>query len=370
MILLTGGAGFIGSHVLKALNERGVTDILIVDNIGETQKWKYLVGRQFTNYVPARQFYAGIERLPTPDVIVHLGARTDVHELDIDSHWHWNTKLSNKLIYQLAHCHSIPYLWASSAAIYGDGSAGFDDNTPIDQLTPRSPYAITKHIADRMALALVDQMEVCVGFRFLNVYGPNEGHKGSSASVVYQWLTRDMALESIDLFKSSAPDVADGDQRRDFIHVDNVAEIIAELVARNDYPANGVYNIGTGRARTFNDVAAQVFKARGIDPTVPRTATATPWIQYVEKPDKFATAFQDFTKAPMRKLRDALRALREKRELPRLLSLERGIRETADVLRERGELGTVPLASQKKPAADEAWAKEVLQARRFHARDI
>jgi ADP-L-glycero-D-manno-heptose 6-epimerase len=296
MIVVTGGAGFIGCRLVKALNQQGESDILIVDRLGRTEKWKNLVGLTFVEYLDKAVF---IERLEAGGfdnqimALIHLGACSSTTETDADYLMENNYRYTYRLArWQREHpvCRLI---YASSAATYGDGSQGYsDDESALDRLRPLNMYGYSKHLFDLQARRH-GWLEHMVGLKYFNVFGPNEDHKGDMRSVINKaWpQVRDEGV--MRLFKSYRPEYGHGEQLRDFIHVDDA---VAMTLFFLDHPrVNGLYNIGTGRARSWNDVARALFEATGEPEN----------IEYIPMPEALRGKYQYFTEADMAKARSA-----------------------------------------------------------------
>ncbi|MDR3176002.1 MAG: ADP-glyceromanno-heptose 6-epimerase [Desulfovibrio sp.] len=299
MYIVTGGAGFIGSALLWKLNGRGVGDILVVDNLGCSEKWKNLVGRDFSEYLRRDAFMEllekdGLEKITGPGLsaVIHLGACSSTTEKDADFLMRNNLEYSKKLcLYALRK--GARFINASSAATYGDGSCGFDDDPEgLCRLRPLNMYGYSKHLFDRWAWkeGLFARM---TSLKFFNVYGPGEEHKGEMRSMAHKAFHQIKATGSIRLFRSDSPDYEDGGQKRDFIYVKDCVEIIWELIQRPEL--NGVFNVGTGEARSWNDLAKAVFKALNLPEKM----------EYIDMPATLAGKYQNFTQAGTGRLRAA-----------------------------------------------------------------
>jgi len=293
MIILTGGAGFIGMNTLAALNQLGHDDILVVDNIGQSDKWKNLVGRFFRHYIPKDQLWEWLTRNRTEKVeaVIHLGACTDTMEYDFDYLTRNNIVYSQRL-WQMCAEKQIPFVYASSAATYGDGSLGFsDEHTKTDQYRPINQYGFSKHRFDLWALKQSATPAGWYGIKFFNVYGPGEDHKGRMASVPNFAIPQALQTGKIRLFKSYRQDCADGEQKRDFVYVQDVVDIVINFFKIQTAPS-GLYNAGTGKAETFFSLASAIFTAlkKPVD------------IEYFEMPETLRDSYQYFTEADMRKL--------------------------------------------------------------------
>jgi ADP-L-glycero-D-manno-heptose 6-epimerase len=300
MIVVTGGAGFIGSNVVAELESTGAGPLAVVDRFGSDDKWKNLRGRTLEEIVDPDVLDAFLERRRR-DVrhVVHMGAITSTDETDVDLLLENNVRLSQRLWRWCAE-HGVPLIYASSAATYGDGSAGFDDDGSLEglaRLVPLNPYAWTKHAFDRwVARQVADSRPTppqWAALKFFNVYGPNEYHKGEMRSVVTKSYASAAQGEPVTLFRSHHPDYEDGGQMRDFVYVGDVVDVLGFAL---DRPIErGIYNLGTGRARTFADLARATFAALGkpVD------------IEYVPTPEDIRERYQYFTEAKMAKLRAA-----------------------------------------------------------------
>ncbi|MBF0225038.1 MAG: ADP-glyceromanno-heptose 6-epimerase [Desulfobacterales bacterium] len=298
MYIVTGGAGFIGSAVVWKLNQMGIDDILVVDNLGKSEKWKNLVNRKYLDYVHKSKFLELLnhEHFGGIHAIIHMGACSSTTERDSDYLYSNNFKFS-KSIAEYAVNRGIRLINASSAATYGDGLTGFDDNEDsIEMLKPLNMYGYSKQIFDIWAKKsnLLDKI---VSLKFFNVFGPNEYHKDDMSSVIYKSYNQIRESGKIKLFKSYKPNYADGEQMRDFVYVKDCVEIIFKLIENPN--VNGIFNIGTGRARTWNDLAKSVFKAMNVPVN----------IEYVPMPESIRDRYQYFTQAEMKKLNDSPCAL-------------------------------------------------------------
>jgi ADP-L-glycero-D-manno-heptose 6-epimerase len=291
MIIVTGGAGFIGSAMIWRLNQEGLTDILVVDNLGKSDKWKNLVNRQFNDYVHRDHFlerlYAG--QFSDIQAIIHMGACSATTERDADFLMHNNYAFSVKVA-QYALEHDIRLINASSAATYGDGERGFDDNTSqLTALRPLNMYGYSKHLFDLWAQRN-GVLGKLVSLKFFNVFGPNEYHKGDMTSVVYKAYHQVCANNKIELFKSYRKPYGHGEQRRDFVYIKDCVDVMAWLLAHPDI--NGLYNVGTGCDRNWNDLARAVFAALNLPAK----------IEYIEMPGHLKDRYQYYTCANTRKL--------------------------------------------------------------------
>jgi ADP-L-glycero-D-manno-heptose 6-epimerase len=300
-LVVTGTAGFIGSVFVQYFNEQGFNQLILVDDFGVEAKRNNWEQKQFLKVIERQAF---IEQLPnldfTIDAIIHLGARTDTTEFDYAVHEELNVKYS-KALWLYATEKQIPFIYASSAATYGSGEQGYEDShTILDQLTPLNPYGVSKNEFDKWAIAQTNQPPVWTGLKFFNVYGPNEGHKGRMASVIFHAFNQIKATGLVKLFKSHRPDFKDGEQLRDFVYVKDVVKVIGwmlhEMFEQHwSKEKNGLYNLGTGQARSFYDLAANTFTAQGLQPN----------IEFIDMPLDIRDKYQYFTEANMNKLRAA-----------------------------------------------------------------
>ncbi len=298
MLLVTGGAGFIGSNVVASLNEAGRTDVVVNDTLGGDGKWRNLQKRQLADVVPPADLMRWLEgrRL---EAVVHLGAISDTTASDGDLVIETNFRLSLRLLDWCTRT-ATPFIYASSAATYGNGEAGFvDDFSPeaLRRLRPMNLYGWSKHLFD---LALVDRARrgeklppQWAGLKFFNVFGPNEYHKGEMMSLLAKRFDDARQGRPIRLFKSHRAGIADGDQRRDFIYIDDAVAVVRWLL---DNPrVSGLFNVGTGNARSFRDMMTALFAALG----------RAPDIEYVDMPESIRGSYQYFTQADMGNLRKA-----------------------------------------------------------------
>lgn len=296
MIIITGGAGFIGSCLLAELNHRGERNILIVDKLATGEKWKNLVGKSFVDCIPKEQFRsmvaAGSSILNGVTTVFHLGACSSTTERDADYLLDNNYRYS-KEVCEWALARDVRFIYASSGATYGDGEGGYDDSdkhTPLNR--PLNMYGYSKQLFDEWILRNNLQQQT-VGLKFFNVYGPNENHKGEMASVVYKQFPAARDSKSICLFKSYADGYADGEQKRDFIYVKDCVKVMLHFQEHRE--KGGIFNLGTGKARSWNDLANAIFAA----------LNKKPLIQYVPMPEHLIGKYQYFTEAKMDKLRSS-----------------------------------------------------------------
>jgi ADP-L-glycero-D-manno-heptose 6-epimerase len=297
MIVVTGGAGFIGSNIAAALAEREPGEVLVCDRLGRDERWRNLAKHEIAGVIPPEELIGWLNRNPNPAAVVHMGAISSTTEPDADLILRSNFQLSMELWGWCAR-HNVRLIYASSAATYGDGTAGFDDDGSVEglaKLRPLNAYGWSKHLFDRRVARLREQGErgppQCVGLKFFNVYGPNEYHKGEMQSVVAKRFADARDGREVTLFKSDRPDIPDGGQSRDFVYVRDVVDVVLWLI---DNPqVNGLYNVGSGQARSFADLMRALFAALG------RNAN----IAYVDMPAELKGKYQYFTQAPMDRLR-------------------------------------------------------------------
>ena len=295
MIIVTGGAGFIGSALIAALNKRQITDILVVDELGTDRKWKNLRNLSFTDYVEKDDFLEMVieDKLDSSiDTFFHLGACSDTTETNA-SYLIKNNYEYSKLLAQWATADNIRFIYASSAATYGDGSAGFsDDQEKIEILRPLNMYGYSKHLFDLWARR-TGLLKKIVGLKYFNVFGPNEYHKADMRSFCIKAFEQITSTGKVRLFKSYKPEYADGEQKRDFIYVKDAVDMT--LFFYDNPQLSGLFNIGSGKARTWNDLVKAVFAAMGKKPN----------IEYIEMPESIRNQYQYFTEADITKLQKA-----------------------------------------------------------------
>lgn len=292
MIILTGGAGFIGSNTLATLNRMDCTDILVVDNVAASPKWKNLVGKSFRLYVNKNSLWAWLDKHVQENVeaVIHLGACTDTMENDFDYLAENNVAYTRRL-WRFCTDRQIPFIYASSAATYGDGGGGFSDaHENTHAYKPINPYGYSKHLFDLWALKQKKTPSQWYGIKFFNVYGPCENHKGRMASVPNFAIPQAQQNGKIRLFTSYRAGIKDGEQKRDFVYVQDVVDLIVHFLDTS--APSGLYNAGTGRSRSFNDLAKAIFSALNIAGE----------IEYFEMPEAIRNSYQYFTEADMRKL--------------------------------------------------------------------
>ncbi|MBW0162225.1 MAG: ADP-glyceromanno-heptose 6-epimerase [Sediminibacterium sp. Gen4] len=307
-IIVTGAAGFIGSRMVKYLNELGSRDLILVDDFGIEAKRTNWEQTAYAHIVERYNLMDWLElHQPNIECIIHLGARTDTTEFDYSIHETLNVEYS-KAVWQYCTLHQIPLIYASSAATYGDGAFGYnDDHEVVSKLQPLNPYGISKNEFDKWALAQNEHPPFWAGLKFFNVYGPDEYHKGRMASVIWHAFNQIQKEGYVKLFKSHRPDFKDGEQLRDFIYVKDVVSVIEWIrksmskgLLSEDHglwtmDQNGLYNLGTGQARTFIDLVKATFA--GLD--------KEPAIHFIDMPEDIRDKYQYFTEANMQKLRNA-----------------------------------------------------------------
>ena len=292
MIIVTGAAGFIGSCLISKLNEENFNFIIAVDDFSKIEKTPNLEGKKIQERVERTEFFEWLDQnYYEVEFIFHIGARTDTTEFDHTIFDELNVRYSQQ-IWQKCIDYQIPLVYASSAATYGLGELGYDDNElTIPQLKPLNPYGESKNDFDIWALQQEKKPFFWAGLKFFNVYGPNEYHKGRMASVIFHAHNQIKATNQMRLFRSHHPDFKDGEQMRDFVYVKDVIEVCSFLMhhRRN----SGIYNLGSGKARTFVDLATNTFTSMGLEPD----------ITFVDTPADIRDKYQYFTQANMNKLR-------------------------------------------------------------------
>lgn len=293
MIIVTGGAGFIGSCIVRMLNDVGIEDIIIVDNISATDKWLNLRNKKYIKYVHKSEFLRELDFYKDVTTIIHMGAQSSTVEKNFDYLWKNNFEYT-KILWNYCTQKQIRFIYASSAATYGNGEKGFDDKANIDGLLPLNGYGYSKQLFDLWVKHQADGTpKQYVGLKFFNVYGPNEYFKGNMASMVFHGYKQVQESGKIRLFKSCNPEYMDGGQLRDFIYVKDICSVIFWLLQNEQI--NGLFNIGTGKAQSFRELAEAVFHALELKPD----------IEYVDMPEHLREKYQYFTEARMEKLREA-----------------------------------------------------------------
>ncbi len=295
MILVTGGAGFIGSALIWALNEKGHSDILVSDRFGLGDKWKNIVHRNIDFGVPQKDFKSWMSaNSPNIKAVFHMGACSATTERDAD-YLMDNNVLVTKYLWDYCATHSIPFLYASSAATYGAEESNFSDShSRIPDLVPINKYGFSKQLFDAWAIKQKKAPPAWFGFKFFNVYGPQEYHKGSQASVVYHAFPQVRDKGELRLFKSYREGISHGDQQRDFVYVKDVVKVLMHFWENSRNIPSGVYNLGTGKARSFSDLGRAVFHAMDKKPS----------FQWIEMPEALKNQYQYFTEADLQKLRN------------------------------------------------------------------
>jgi ADP-L-glycero-D-manno-heptose 6-epimerase len=298
MLLVTGGAGFIGSNIVADVNEAGCTDVAVADTLGSDGKWRNLQKRQLADIFPPSELSEWLKGRKL-DAVIHLGANSSTTATDGDSVMETNFRASMRLL-DWCTATRTPFIYASSAATYGSGDTGFVDEATLPalrKLRPMNLYGWSKHLFD---LAVLDRIAKkrplppqCVGLKFFNVFGPNEYHKGEMMSVLCKVFDRAKAGEPVRLFRSHRPGVADGDQRRDFIYVGDVTAVVRWLLATPH--VSGLFNVGTGEATSFREMIEAMFAALGRPPN----------IEYIDMPVAIRDSYQYFTEASTTNLRRA-----------------------------------------------------------------
>jgi ADP-L-glycero-D-manno-heptose 6-epimerase len=291
MIVVTGAAGFIGSCLVRALNDAGLDDLILVDQINKAGKEENLQGKRCHEFMDRDDFLAWFEKHAVEvDFVFHLGAKTDTTLFDVELFDRLNLHYSQS-IWNTCSKFGIPMLYASSAATYGDGELGYkDDHSLIPHLKPLNPYGQSKQDFDVWVLQQSEQPPFWAGLKFFNVYGPNEYHKGRMASVIMHAFNQIKEHGSLKLFRSHKPEYSDGGQLRDFVYVKDVVEVMKFLFDKR--PDSAIYNLGSGKARSFIDLANAVFHEMQI----------TPNIEFIDTPEDIREKYQYYTQADMSKL--------------------------------------------------------------------
>ena len=293
-IIITGAAGFIGSCMVSYLNRQGFEKLILVDEFDDEEKELNLLHKKYIVRVEREDFFGWVQReKPAVDFIFHLGARTDTTEFDYSVHQRLNVEYSQKM-WNYCAMHNIPLVYASSAATYGEGELGYDDSHDIiEQLQPLNPYGISKNEFDKWVLHQDCHPPFWAGLKFFNVYGPNEYHKARMASVIFHSYNQIKKNGTVKLFRSHKEGYEDGEQLRDFIYVKDVIAVCYWLMEHQ--PASAIYNLGTGQARSFNDLVKSTFAGLDMQPS----------IEYIDMPADIRDKYQYFTEANMDKLRKA-----------------------------------------------------------------
>ena len=292
MIIVTGAAGFIGSVLVGKLNSLDKSNLILVDDFSNVEKNKNLYDKQFTQQIDRSEFIEWfMKNAESVSEFYHIGARTDTTEFNVEIFNELNLNYTKDL-WNICAENSIPFVYASSAATYGMGEFGFEDNHDIiDDLVPLNPYGESKNDFDKWALKQKSHPPFWAGFKFFNVYGPNEFHKSRMASVIFHAVNQISVTNGMKLFKSHNPKYKDGEQLRDFVYVKDVIEVLAFMMDRKKQ--SGIYNLGSGKARTFKDLVEATFSAMNIKSN----------ISYIATPIDIRDKYQYFTEADMQKLK-------------------------------------------------------------------
>jgi ADP-L-glycero-D-manno-heptose 6-epimerase len=300
MIVITGGAGFIGSNLVAALEARGEPDLVVCDHLGRGEKWRNIAKRELAHIVPPEHLSDFLDaHARNIGAVFHMGAISSTTEIDVDAVIAANFTLSLSLWDWCAR-HGARFIYASSAATYGAAEGGFDDSDyseALAKLRPLNAYGWSKHVFDRRVARLVERAAArppqWIGCKFFNVYGPNEYHKGDMRSVVTQFFPLAEAGKPATLFRSYRPDVPDGGQKRDFVYVRDCVDVMLWLYDHPD--VNGLFNVGSGKARSFAELVAAIYRAAGREPMS----------EFVPMPEAIRERYQYFTEATLDKLRRA-----------------------------------------------------------------
>ncbi len=292
MIIVTGAAGFIGSCLVSKLNSMGKTNLVVVDDFSSDEKNKNLHQKEFIKKIERTRLIEWLESYANEVTeVYHIGARTDTTEFDLAIFEELNLGYSKKL-WNICKRYNIPFIYASSAATYGMGEFGFKDNHElINKLIPLNPYGRSKNNFDKWVLKQKHQPPFWAGFKFFNVYGPNEFHKGRMASVIFHTVKQIKMTGGMKLFRSHHADYKDGEQLRDFVYVKDVVEVLTFTM--KNQKLNGIFNLGSGTARTFNDLVKATFLAMNLETK----------ISYINTPEDIRDNYQYFTEADMKKLK-------------------------------------------------------------------
>jgi ADP-L-glycero-D-manno-heptose 6-epimerase len=293
-IIVTGAYGFIGSCMVSYLNQHGYENLILVDEFNDDTKELNLLHKRYLVRVERENLFEWLQKENTKvDFVFHLGARTDTTEFNYAIHQHLNVEYSQK-IWQYCTINNIPLVYASSAATYGEGEYGYDDNHDrIEELHPLNPYGISKNEFDKWVLHQEDHPPFWAGLKFFNVYGPNEYHKARMASVIFHSFNQIKESGKVKLFRSHRDGYGNGEQLRDFVYVKDVIAVCFWLMQHQ--PASAIYNLGTGTARSFNDLVRASFAGMDLQPD----------IAYIDIPEDIRNKYQYFTEAKMDKLRSA-----------------------------------------------------------------
>lgn len=290
--IVTGGSGFIGSSIVWGLNQLGINEILVVDNLGSSEKWKNLVALRYYDYIDKDHFIEELKKHSFGDdikAIIHMGACSSTMEKDANYLIHNNYEYSKELA-KFSLQNKIRFMYASSAATYGAGEMGyFDNEDEIEKLKPMNMYGYSKQMFD-LWIKNNELLQEVVGFKFTNVFGPNEWHKDNMKSLVCKAFYQILETGKIKLFKSNKSEFKDGEQKRDFVYIKDVVGMVLHFLEPHK---NGIFNIGSGKAETWNSLANAVFKV----------LKKTPNIEYIDMPANISKSYQNYTKAETEKLR-------------------------------------------------------------------
>jgi ADP-L-glycero-D-manno-heptose 6-epimerase len=295
-IIVTGAAGFIGRNTVAELNRRGEDELILVDELGKDEKWKNLLGLRYEDIVSPEEFLGLIEdgAYAEARAIIHLGACSATTERDADYLLRNNYQYT-RVLCNWALSNDVRFVYASSAATYGDGKHGYDDADDVTPtLEPLNMYGYSKHMFDLWALKH-NLFERVVGLKYFNVFGPYEDHKGDMRSVVSKTYEQVRATGKVQLFKSYRPEYKDGEQKRDFIYVKDAVDVTLHFALQGPEAPGGLFNCGTGQAHTWVELVTPVFEALGLEPK----------IEFIEMPEVLRGKYQYFTEAKMEKLRKA-----------------------------------------------------------------
>lgn len=293
MIVITGAAGFIASQLVRGLNEKNISDLVLVDDFSISKKEQNFKTLNYRELVDREDFSSWLKEAKNVEIIYHFGARTDTAEFDYEIFKKLNINYS-KMVWEWCTKNNVPLVYASSAATYGAGEHGYKDNHEIiPELKPLNPYGESKQDFDLWVLKQKDTPPHWYGLKFFNVYGPGEQHKGRMASVVFHAYHQIIKTGKMKLFRSHHPDFKDGEQKRDFIYVKDIVKVSQFL--KKETPKNGIYNLGSGQARTFLDLVKSTFQAMGKQPD----------IEFIDTPEDIRDKYQYFTEADMDKLNSA-----------------------------------------------------------------
>ncbi|HEX3984497.1 MAG TPA: ADP-glyceromanno-heptose 6-epimerase [Acidisoma sp.] len=297
MILVTGGAGFIGSNIVAALNEAGRRDVVVCDLLHAESKWLNLRKRIVQDVVPPDELFGWLAGRGNVEAVIHMGANSSTLATDGDEILRRNFRFSLRLLDWCTE-RGVPFIYASSAATYGSGEEGFDDSIALSYLQglrPLNLYGWSKHLFDQVVATRLEEGNplppVCAGLKFFNVFGPNEYHKGPMMSLVSKYFPAIQRGETIDLFRSYRPDYRDGEQLRDFVYVHDITDTILWLL--DGYRGTSLFNLGSGQARSFIDLVGSIFDALGLERK----------IRFVDMPEAMRSRYQYFTQADATRLR-------------------------------------------------------------------